>query len=206
LRPVIQDFLLPTAAYVGGAAEIAYFAQSEVLYRELLGRVTPIVPRVSATLIEPAAARLLEKYDLEPQEVFVPAEQSRLSVSQRTLPRDVTASLARSNEIVDSQLLSLEATIAAADPTLRDAAKNAGNKMRYQLKRLGERAARAQLRRVADMDRQLTRLSNSLYPAGTLQEREIGGVYFLGKYGQALLRRIYDSVRLGTADHQFIWL
>ena len=206
LRPVIQDFLLPTAAYVGGAAEIAYFAQSHVLYSELLGRVTPVVPRVSATLIEPGVARLLEKYNLEPQEAFVPREAFRLSVSKRSLPRDLNASLTRSAEILESQLRTLEETVGAADPTLRGAAKNAENKMRYQLKRLAERAARAQLRREADMDRQLSRISNSLFPAGTLQERELGNVYFLAKHGQALLRRVYDSARLRTSDHQFIWL
>jgi uncharacterized protein YllA (UPF0747 family) len=172
----------------------------------LLGRVTPVIPRISVTLIEPGVARLLEKYGVEPQDVFVPAEQFRLSISKRMLPRDVNASLARSAEVVDSELRALEEAVTAADPTLRDAAKNAGNKMRYQIKRLGERAARAQLRREADMDRQLVRLSNSLFPAGTLQEREIGSVYFLAKLGQPLVRRIYDFAHLGTADHQFMWL
>jgi hypothetical protein len=52
LRPVVQDYLLPTLAYVGGAAEVAYFAQAAVLYEHFLRRVTPIVPRFSATLIE----------------------------------------------------------------------------------------------------------------------------------------------------------
>jgi uncharacterized protein YllA (UPF0747 family) len=118
----------------------------------------------------------------------------------------VNAALAKSAEILESQLRALEETVSSADATLADAAKNAGNKMRYQIKRLGERAARAQLRREADMDRQLSRVSNSLYPSGTLQERELGSVYFLAKYGHSLLRSIYDSVSLGTADHQFIWL
>jgi bacillithiol biosynthesis cysteine-adding enzyme BshC len=71
LRPVIQDYLQPTIAYVGGAAEIAYFAQSEVLYRELLGRVTPVLPRGSTTLIEPGVARLLDKNRLQPRDAFV---------------------------------------------------------------------------------------------------------------------------------------
>ena len=57
LRPVFQDFLLSTSAIVGGPAEIAYFAQSAVLYERILGRVTPVLPRFSATLIEPAHRR-----------------------------------------------------------------------------------------------------------------------------------------------------
>ena len=52
LRPVVQDYLLPTLAYVGGAAEIAYFGQGAVVYKALLGRATPILPRFSATIVE----------------------------------------------------------------------------------------------------------------------------------------------------------
>ena len=65
LRPVLQDYLLPTLAYIGGPAEIAYFAQVGVVYEKLLGRVTPILPRMSATLLEPRIERLLTKYGLE---------------------------------------------------------------------------------------------------------------------------------------------
>ena len=46
LRPVFQDEILPTSAYVGGPAEIAYFAQSAVLYERILGRVTTVLPRL----------------------------------------------------------------------------------------------------------------------------------------------------------------
>ena len=64
LRPVFQDAILPTTAYMGGPAEIAYFAQSQVLYERILGRTTPVVPRLSATLIEPAVAEVLAQHEL----------------------------------------------------------------------------------------------------------------------------------------------
>src|SRR5207244_9022330 len=70
LRPVVQDYLLPTLAYTGGAAETAYFAQVGAVYERLLGRVTPIVPRFSATLIEPKIQRLLERQGITVPDVF----------------------------------------------------------------------------------------------------------------------------------------
>lgn len=206
LRPVVQDFLLPTATYVGGPAEIAYFAQSEVAYRELLGRATPIVPRASATLVEPGVARLLEKFGIAPQEAFKPAEQLALEVAARQLPADVSTALARSRQAVEGQLEALEDKLSALDPSLADAARNAGRKMRYQLQRLGERASRAELRRKADLDRQVRRLSASLYPRDTLQEREIAAVSFLAAHGLTLLETLYRALDPPSADHRFIWL
>lgn len=206
LRPVIQDYLLPTIAYVGGAAEVAYFAQSEVLYRELLGRVTPVVPRGSTTLIEPGAARLLEKFDLEPLEAFVPAEQLRMAIAGRTLPAGVQHSFDEVRDKVEAGLAKLEQEVAHVDPTLLGAAENAANKMRYQLRRLSERAARAHLRKQAEMDRQLRRISNSLYPNDNLQERELGSIYFLAKHGVGVLKTLHAALRTDTADHQLIWL
>ncbi len=70
LRPIMQDCLLPTLAYTGGAAEVAYFAQGAVVYQALLGRVTPVLPRFSATVIEAKPQKLLERYDLALPELF----------------------------------------------------------------------------------------------------------------------------------------
>ncbi|HJX83378.1 MAG TPA: bacillithiol biosynthesis cysteine-adding enzyme BshC, partial [Candidatus Angelobacter sp.] len=71
LRPIMQDYLLPTLCYVGGPSEIAYFAQVAVVYEKLLGRVTPVVPRISATLVEPRQAKLLDRYQLTLQDIFL---------------------------------------------------------------------------------------------------------------------------------------
>ena len=204
LRPVVEDFLLPTTAYVGGAAEIAYFAQSQIIFSKILGRVTPIVPRASVTLIEPGVARLLEKFKLEPQDALFPAEEFRLQIARAQLPAGVQDAFAGVEAHLGSHLAELEERVAEEDPALRDAARNAAKKMHYQLKRLSQRAARAHLRRKQDLDRQLGRLSASLYPQGGLQERTIAGAYFLAKYGRPLLALLHENLRVDTADHQFM--
>src|SRR5206468_4843178 len=89
LRPVMQDFLLPTLAYVGGQAEIAYFAQCEVVYKALLGRVTPILPRCSATLIEERQQKILQKFSLELTDILQGPETLKKSIAARVLPADL---------------------------------------------------------------------------------------------------------------------
>ena len=81
LRPLFQDFLFSTSAQVAGPAEIAYLAQSAVLFERILGRQTAVLPRFSATLIEPSVANLLRKHDLTLEQIFV--EENAVSLAQK---------------------------------------------------------------------------------------------------------------------------
>ena len=77
LRPVLQDFLLPTAAYIAGPAEIAYFAQAEVIYRKLLGRMPVILPRAAYTILDAKAEKLLRRYGLKVEDVWRGSQELR---------------------------------------------------------------------------------------------------------------------------------
>ncbi len=206
LRPVIEDYLLPTLAYVGGPAEIAYFAQAAVVYDELLGRVTPILPRLSATLVEPRIQRLLERYRLSPAETFVDQEHLRLRIADRALPGDVNATFDAATQSLQSALSGIQSALERLDPTLVEASERAASKIHYQLDRLRERAARAQLRRSEETAAHAVSIGNSLFPQKEPQERVIGAMSFLGRYGTQLLLTLYDAAKTGCPDHQVVYL
>ena len=206
LRPVVEDYLLPTLAYVGGPAEIAYFAQAAVVYEELLGRVTPILPRLSATLVEPRIQRLLDRYRLAPEETFIDPEHLRVLIAERALPGDVNASFDSATQQLENSLAAIQASLERLDPTLVEASERAASKMRYQFERLRERAARAQLRRSEETATQAASLSNSLFPEKEPQERIVGAMSFLGRYGTQLLLTLYDAAKTGCPDHQVVFL
>ena len=206
LRPVVEDYLLPTLAYVGGPAEIAYFAQAAAVYEELLGRVTPILPRLSATLVEPRIQRLLERYGLSPAETFIDPEHLRVLIAERALPGDLNASFDAATERLEGSMASIRTSLERLDPTLVEAAERAASKIHYQLDRLRERAARAQLRRSEETASHAASLSNSLFPHKEPQERVIAGMSFLGRYGTRLLLTLYDAAKTGCPDHQVVYL
>jgi bacillithiol biosynthesis cysteine-adding enzyme BshC len=206
LRPVVQDYLLPTLAYTGGPAECAYFAQAAVVYEKLLGRVTPAVPRFSATLVEPKAASLLERYHLKLTDVFHGPERLRELLAERALPADLKAAFETAAESLQACLARIESSLARLDPTLVDAAQRAGSKMRYQLDGLQGKAARAELMRSEVLDRHGRLLSNLLFPHKNLQEREIAGVAFLARHGMELLERLYETAGSSCPDHQVVYL
>jgi bacillithiol synthase len=204
LRPVMQDYLLPTLCYIGGPAEIAYFAQIEVVYRKLAGRVTPIVPRIFATLIEPRIAKLFDRYQLSLAELFGAPEKTRELVGSRALPDSILKSFDQAAEHLEQALALIQGPLEKLDRTLIDAAENAGTKMRYQLQGVRDKAARAEARKNTEVMRHADELVTALYPNKDLQERGVGGVYFLLKYGRGVVEHIKASVRTGCGEHQVV--
>jgi bacillithiol biosynthesis cysteine-adding enzyme BshC len=205
LRPVVQDFLLPTLAYVGGPAEVAYFAQAAIVYQALDGRVTPILPRLAVTLVEPHIKRLLERYQLNVLDAFQPAEQLRELLGEHSLPQDVRSTFEAVQSSLEGSLRSISECLDRLDKTLVDAAERAGAKMKYQLEHLQTRAANAELRRSEILARHAAQLSAALHPERTLQERVIGGVYFLARYPN-LLEILLQNTSLTCRDHQVVYL
>jgi len=202
LRPIVQDFLLPTLFYIGGPAEIAYFAQIETVYRSLAKRVTPVLPRFFATLIEPRQAKLLERYGLKLADTFAGPEKLREIIAQRGLPESITRSFDAAGDQLETALQLIQEPLEKLDRTLVDAAANAGSKMRHQLQALREKAARAEARKDSEIQRHADELSTLLYPNKDFQEREIGAAYFLLKYGTGVVGRLKESLKQGCGEHQ----
>jgi bacillithiol synthase len=206
LRPIVQDHLLPTLAYTGGAAEVAYFAQVAVVYQELLGHVTPILPRFSATLMEPKAQNLMERYHLSIQDLFQGEDKLREKIAAEILPAELQEAFDRAGQSMEQCFASVRTALLNLDKTLAEAADNAKAKIQHQLESLRARAGRAELRQTELAVRHAQLLSSMLYPNKNLQEREIAGIYYLARHGLELLREIYAHVHTDCHDHQVITL
>jgi bacillithiol biosynthesis cysteine-adding enzyme BshC len=204
LRPVLQDYWLPTLAYIGGPAEIAYFAQVGVVYEKLLGRVTTVLPRLSATLIEPRVERLLTKYGLELSEVFQGETQLREKLAARALPSELKMDFEHGRLAVEEAMQKISESLQRLDPTLVEAARRAANKMRYQIGRLEKRAAQAELRRHEILTRHAAHIESALYPHRDLQEREIAGLYFFAKWGADLIERLVETAEARCPEHKIV--
>jgi bacillithiol synthase len=204
LRPVLQDYWLPTLAYIGGPAEIAYFAQVGVVYEKLLGRVTPILPRMSATLLEPKVEKLLNKYDLKLEDLFHGETQLRDHLAMRSLPAGLKLDFERGLLAVEEAMQRIGESLHKLDPTLMEAGKRAANKMRYQVGRLEKRAAQAELRKEEILSRHAAMIENSLYPHRILQEREIAGVSFLARHGLELIEQLIETASARCPEHKIV--
>lgn len=206
LRPVLQDYLLPTLGYIGGPAEVAYFAQVGVVYEKLLGRITPALPRFSATLVEEPIERLMKKYRLNITDCFQAPDELQRELAKRVLPPKLQASLDDAAQSLESTMGRVKASLEILDPTLSDAARRSTAKMTYQLNKLRKKAASAELRRNEALSRHAVQISSALFPDKALQERLIGGIYFLARHGRELLPALVEAAQVTCPDHQVIHL
>ena len=207
LRPVFQDFLLSTSLTIGGPAEIAYFAQSAVLFECILGRTTPAQPRFSATLIEPAIGELLREHELTLERVFseTPASLAQL-LAARSMPAEGKKKLAAAGTALDAELRTVVEWMSSLDDGLGRSAATAASKMRYQMNRLRNLAANFQLRREASIGRHAEAICQALYPGGALQERLHGAAYYFARYGFELAEAIAAQAANPCPGHTALWL
>ena len=206
LRPIVEDYLLPTLAYTGGAAETAYFAQAAAVYEILLKRVTPIVPRYSATIVDAKMQRLLERHGIGVQDVFAGSEALRYKLASRSLPEDLQGAIDAAQKSLDANLSAIKEKLALLDPTLVDAAETARSKMQHHIEKLHAQAARAEAQKSELLARHAETLSNALYPDKGLQERAVGGISYVARYGKEFLQQIYPTIHSDCHDHQIVEL
>ena len=204
LRPVMQDTLLPTVAYVGGPSEIAYLAQSEPIYRGMLGRMPVIFPRASFTVLDSVSSRLLGKYGLSLPEVLAGRQPLREKMAAKFLPEGLMATFKGTGERLREDFSAIQKSLATLDPTLVDAASNSLQKMQFQLASLERRASAAVEHRNDQVERDASRLENNLFPEKTLQERFYSGISLLAHFGMPLLDALYERISLDSGDHQII--
>ena len=206
LRAVVQDYLLPTLAYHGGAAEIAYFAQTAEVYRVLERPATPILPRSSLTMIERHTGRVLERYGLTLADFFEGLEPVTKRVVEEHLGAGTARHFTEAEQNVHQELDRLKGELHAIDPTLANALETGRKKIQYQLDGLRTRFIRAQMTRDEAAHRQLQRAADQLYPNKDLQERHINVTSLLARHGTYVIEWIYNAINLGSNEHQVVYL
>ncbi|HSL53265.1 MAG TPA: bacillithiol biosynthesis cysteine-adding enzyme BshC [Pyrinomonadaceae bacterium] len=206
LRAVVQDYLLPTIAYYGGAAEIAYFAQTAEVYRVLERPATPILPRSGLTMIEHHTGRVLGRYNLTLADFLEGLEPVMKRVVEEHLAADSAKLFADAEQNMNHELDRLRQELQAIDPTLANALETGRKKINYQLDGLKQRFIRAQMTRDEAAHRQLQRAFDQLYPHKDLQERHINITSLLARHGTYVIEWIFNAINLGSNEHQVVYL
>ncbi|MEJ7861090.1 MAG: bacillithiol biosynthesis cysteine-adding enzyme BshC [Pyrinomonadaceae bacterium] len=206
LRSVVQDYLLPTVTYYGGAAEIAYFAQSAEVYKILNRPQTPILHRASFTLVEPKHAKTFDKYDLELKDLFAGTENIMPQIVEKYLNQEMANVFAEVEEKINIQLNRLDRNLLELEPTLSENLATRRQKILYHISNLRRKFQHAQIQKDRVVQRQIETLFASLVPHKSLQERTLNIIPFLNLYGLNLIDWVYDAIDLDDKEHRILFL
>ena len=201
LRPVVQDYILPTVAYVGGPAELAYLAQSQVIYESLLGRMPVVMPRTGFTLLDARAAKLMKRYRLSLPDFFEGQHALSEKIAATLVPPALLQSLKETREAAQTLTSRWREQLAGFDVTLASAAEKSAAKIQYQLQKIERKAGREMLRRDERAATDTAYLQNQIFPHKHLQERFYSILPFLGRHGLDLIDGLYENVHLDCPDH-----
>ena len=206
LRPICQDYILPTAFYVGGPSEVSYFAQVLPLY-DLFKIPMPIIyPRSSATLLEANIKKTLDKYDKSIIEIFLGVDELKRKVIDSLTENNVDDIFNETQNEIDIAFDRLREKLFELDKTIADTSKKYRGKISNALIELKGKADQAQNRKFEVTLRQLDRACTIIFPSENLQEREINFIYFVNKYGDGFLKKIFDELEIDKFEHQVIEL
>ncbi|MDQ6689395.1 MAG: bacillithiol biosynthesis cysteine-adding enzyme BshC [Gemmatimonadota bacterium] len=195
LRPIVERAILPTASYIGGPAEIAYFAQIAPI-ADTLGVARPaIVPRWSCTIIEPHVEKILESLYLLPED-FRDPHGVEARVARARLPKRVIDELNAARAALNDRLDGLsEAVVEERAPVSSAVTDGLRANLMRRLDRFERRLIAAAKRQHADIMRDIATARGSLYPLGKPQERTLNFVPLLARYGPALREGMLGEAR-----------
>ena len=206
LRSVVQDYILPTVCYFGGAAEIAYFAQSGEVYR-ILGRpVTPILHRQSFSIIETKHSKTMAHYGLEFADLFAGIEKLLPGIVEEYLNTGTAALFADVEEKINTELHRLDENLSGIDPTLAENLAKRRRRILYHIAALRNKFHHVQVRKDETINRRIESMFASLLPGGALQERSMNVGAFINRYGVNFIDWVYQATDLDDTGHRLIFL
>lgn len=201
LRPIVEDALFPTVCYVSGPNELAYLGQLRDVYEHFAVPMPLVYPRLSVTILDSASAKFLVKHDLPLEALHARDEAALNRLLAASLPPSVDRALQDAAGAIERSMAALIAAVPVIDATLEGAARSTLGRLQHDLAALGGKVISAAKKRDETLRRQYFRAQAQAFPHGMPQERAIGWVSLLNRYGPALIERLLCDLPLDLGHH-----
>jgi bacillithiol biosynthesis cysteine-adding enzyme BshC len=205
LRPVVESAVLPTLAYVGGPAEVRYFAQTGCLFQAHGVGMPLVVPRASLTVVETKTRKVLDKLDLRLDDLAVPEQELAARLLSEAMPEDVAAALKELRTAIGVGYGALGEAVKGIDPTLKGPIGTARSDAFKTLGEIEQRIMRGLKAQNEIALEQIAKARANLFPGGKLQERVLSPLQYLVRYGDAFVEQVRASIAVDLAADAPAW-
>lgn len=199
LRPLFQDTVLPVIGISVGPGEMSYFMQFKSLYAEFNIPYPILVPRTFGVILEPPVERIIDKYSINPVDIFTDETFFKTFISKKT-GLDLSSELTKLKTEMESVMKSKSDLINSIDPTLVDSWNSQIGKTFQGIDQFYQRLEKSLKKQEETTIQQLKRVEDHLFPGGDPQERKHSVLFYLFKYGKYFTHHLYKQIEL---DNQF---
>jgi bacillithiol biosynthesis cysteine-adding enzyme BshC len=206
LRPICQDAILPTIAYVGGPSEVAYFAQLKPVYEFFDVQMPVVYPRASVTIMEEKVKNILEKFQVDFTEIWSGIDPLLIRIAEQVSEVKVDVLFDLLHRRIHEAVAESRFGIQQIDPTLSGAIDSTLSRIESQLNVLKEKAQSAQQRRQEVTIKQIQKVAANIFPKSNFQEREFNVIYYMNKYGPDFVKWLSGEIIIERFQHQLIEL
>ena len=206
LRPIVQDTLFPTVAYISGPNELGYLGQLGRVYEQFDVPMPLIYPRLSATVLDRGAVKFLARHDIGLERMQTQDDGVLNGLVNAQLPPAVETAVTEAERHTGATLDAITELVTAIDPTLAGAARTTKQRMERDLHTLRGKIVQAAKRRDTTLRRQFYRTRAQAFPRGAPQERAVSFVYFINRYGPDVVDRLLEDVPLDIGRHWLLTL
>jgi bacillithiol synthase len=204
LRPIVQDTIFPTVCYVAGPSELAYLGQLRRVYESFGVQMPLIQQRATATIVDSNAMRFFSKHDVQLETLRAQDEAALNELLIAQLPTSVEVAIQVAADTIEQCMDALAREVPRIDATLEGATRSTMSRMQDDLKKLHGKIVQAAKRKDETLRRQFHHARSQTFPGGHPQEREIGFVTFLNKYGPSLVDRLFETLPPEMGTHWVI--
>lgn len=206
LRPIVQNFLLPTIAYVAGPGEISYWAQLKNAHQAFNLPMPLVVPRASFTLIESKIKRHMEHFNISIEELFADRLAVNQSIRNKMVPSELAETFLRIKNSLQQDWSDLERQVCTLDPTLLSPTEKTQQQLLRHLQHLENRVVASSEQKKSILAEQLRAINEAFFPGGELQERQLNITSWLFKYHWSFIQTIYEAIDLFLAEHKILFI
>jgi bacillithiol synthase len=204
LRPIIEDAIIPTIAYIPGPNELAYYAQLKDAYTFYGVQMPMLIPRIGLTIIEKKIDEALEKYQISITALFQNPEKAVSEALKQSLPKEIDDEVKQLKALIESQYQQLNERVTKWDQSLKDTISTSRNAVLHQINTLENKIGLAHKKKNETVREQLNKLVNHLMPDRNLQERSLNLIPYLVKYNFEFIDQLYSALDFKSSKHQII--
>ncbi len=202
VRPVVQDYLFPTCAYVAGPGEVSYFSQLKNVYSMLETNMPAIFPRVSATVITGREKRVIDKYGFAAHDII----NGNIEISDDSRTEQEKIKINEFTKQIWKQVDNLTEYVKDKGNEPLQSINSSLRKIEYELNKVEEKYIKA-YERLQGVERgQIEKLKSSLTPNNALQERIFSPLYYINLFGQNFINNLIKSFNIDEFKHHVITL